>query len=1730
MAPLGLLTAVVSVIRVCGSASLRAFIGRAQESSGVAEIEVLSCTSATTGELFNARGGIARVFGTPQILEVVVTKPNDPDKPEFEVKTLQKAESWAEVKPGQGRVLGVNKQWTAESNEESEALLESLECQPNHRSPNLSLNVGIARIPQVVTYLAATFGMVLQTGVLIFAILTTHPKFVHQFTDSEESGSRPSYGLPFTLTGTILVCTGMFFCAYIIEQCTEEVVYKRSKKQPSKVYWVQPGNQKIGDQVFDSFIRESDEYENLPRYIISTRSHKKSNRPILLGIALISSLVGFVLQFVGLRALHSSVIFAQLGATLLMSIIRAMLRMKRSDDASNTVFSKAPKENRDQPSMNPEPGIELETTNSEKIDPEMIEPWREKPEVLHGHELDLLAMKICKVDMVFLGAAEGAKIVFGIDWTETQKVHLNRCAELANIEYHNLEPSTHNLLKSEPGPVLEFVPEIVPELLSQPELEPVTDQEPDSEPESKESESESESELKMEGVPALRPQVLLAVREISLEGPQDDALLDVRRQLAQLAKWPNFEVRNVASSLKSAIDGTLEVISPTINALSGKNECFWPVFARSITFEIPRKQETKNIKMKLTKSEGTSLWQADREELEALVGLWALSIHRGNCLEGKELQKARGLIDHLPNGPNPRPRPHKFYEESVRLLFTLDGGNDTSTTAEQRISSAKRWCNIWVTRRSRVTEKFRYIPDEDKREPLYGNNWAGTHVFGYSKGRGTFPGHSLVAQISNNSLFDSSSIRLCAHDIFCFFLEALVRAIDGIDIGGITEVRPIVNQEDIVLFQNTIVEGIADLFQSSGLGTREDAYLCIFPVLLKTNKMPSASGIVTAVIDRAEAYRSQGQWSKAFEILEWLCYDYLQPTPYKAANLQLNSPCAETSLGDLCYAAIREKDDDVIRLGFESIRRMLQSDIDPRFSRQYGQIGLQICKDHDSLVFQRYRSLLQNACTNLKSFVEIYGDLELQNPNRLACWAERGQTAVIRYILGQGANSADVLNGIYDREHRKGRTAIHYAVDDENIEMVRVLLNAGVSIEVWDRRGMSPSYIAADNGHSKILEMLIRYDLNAVRITAINLHRHFGGFSLLMAAVAGDHIKCVEQILKALPLSVNLRSHNGDNALGVACRDSRENSAAVISTLLEHGCDARNQNRDGGTALHIAVERAFELAVSLILSSGAVIDINAQNSEGDTSLHLAMSSGSKDIVKLLVKAGANPTIRNKTGDTALLTAIKAGLPSSHENVEALFCSGIWIFGGKFDESISEAFVAAAFQNHSEIVEFFLENTYDTNLTYSASFFKKALQDCEHGNNVVESAMILKQLGRSVKWGNIRESKDPNKAPQLPTCLVAADEGSTELLSLNQDGYVVYYNSKDRDGKTALHFASAYGILWLISELVQKGASPLACDDFQRVSLHYIGDWMPIETSEDEISSMLELLCGGVPGRRIFDYHDKEKQTPLYRVIDRYWRGDSVRDRGYNRSQERLAKRLLEMGANPNGLKGGPCPLEAATRLNKVEMVQLLLKEYRADVNYRLEGFPTLLHQVVADTWVDIRIMGILLEYKADVNATLENRVTPLTYAFSIWHHTDTESSYEDFTGSKKLFEKIESLLSYGAHVTEINYCHKCALGEGLLGEFIDDLLSPQKSDLVCRTDEKLPRIIKLLLAAWKNKNPEKVKEDAMKELGGKVVWSGGGVWEDYEGINFCALGILPKSLFETSSEIEPPDQNIEGNP
>lgn len=140
-----------------------------------------------------------------------------------------------------------------------------------------------------------------------------------------------SYAFPLYLIGTTLLFIGMFFCAFILERSSKEYYFKAEK--PSKIYWLQPGNQHVGDQVFNAFlaVKEgpgSSMSKNL-RYIKSTRDQRFDRKYLEIYSTITSTIMGFIFQFVGLRGLHASVILAQLGSTFLMAIIRTCLRTER---------------------------------------------------------------------------------------------------------------------------------------------------------------------------------------------------------------------------------------------------------------------------------------------------------------------------------------------------------------------------------------------------------------------------------------------------------------------------------------------------------------------------------------------------------------------------------------------------------------------------------------------------------------------------------------------------------------------------------------------------------------------------------------------------------------------------------------------------------------------------------------------------------------------------------------------------------------------------------------------------------------------------------------------------------------------------------------------------------------------------------------------------------------------------------------------------------------------------------------------------------------------------------------------------------------------------------------------------------------------------------------------------------------------------------------------------------
>ncbi|KAM0510951.1 hypothetical protein ACHAPE_010382 [Trichoderma viride] len=324
MAPIGIISTVTAVIRLCGNSTLRAFIGKAQEGESTVEAELCTSTSPDVCELFD-KGGITRVLGRPDIMEIVYLPEKLKTEPRFHLFTQYLKNNTQ------------NSCWSKISKRSRDAGSDSANSDSNHLEfapkPNISLNVGIKRQSTMILYIVAALGFILQSGVIVFAGIG--PWLLDWNAQKLSSEASQDYAPGIFIAGTVTLCLGVWSCAVLVGQTTDERSYERGD-DPSRIYWLQPGRQVVGDQTFHSFIY-SDERKPLNTWTSSTKIPQKTY--FVTYIAVSSVVIGYIAQFIGLRGLNAWISIAQLAITLVMSILRGALGMQRLNNNDNLIQS-----------------------------------------------------------------------------------------------------------------------------------------------------------------------------------------------------------------------------------------------------------------------------------------------------------------------------------------------------------------------------------------------------------------------------------------------------------------------------------------------------------------------------------------------------------------------------------------------------------------------------------------------------------------------------------------------------------------------------------------------------------------------------------------------------------------------------------------------------------------------------------------------------------------------------------------------------------------------------------------------------------------------------------------------------------------------------------------------------------------------------------------------------------------------------------------------------------------------------------------------------------------------------------------------------------------------------------------------------------------------------------------------------------------------------------------------
>ncbi len=222
----------------------------------------------------------------------------------------------------------------------------------------------------------------------------------------------------------------------------------------------------------------------------------------------------------------------------------------------------------------------------------------------------------------------------------------------------------------------------------------------------------------------------------------------------------------------------------------------------------------------------------------------------------------------------------------------------------------------------------------------------------------------------------------------------------------------------------------------------------------------------------------------------------------------------------------------------------------------------------------------------------------------------------------EAANGADV-NQV---DAASGRTALHWASNQGQTEVIAFLIEKGVNVEAIERTGKTALALAAEAKQTAATKALLAAKAD------VNHRDQLGGTPLTWAAGLGS-AETVGLLLDA-GAEVNVIDTNGMTPLLWA---SGIGNPETVKLLVGKGADLKQVDTiSGDTALTRAARHGLPETVVILIGAGS--DVNALNREGMTPLLLAAQSGSLEKVQALVKAGADKNAKTRSGMDALAVA------------------------------------------------------------------------------------------------------------------------------------------------------------------------------------------------------------------------------------------------------------------------------------------------------------------------------------------------------------------------------------------------------------------------------------------------------------------------------------------------------------
>jgi len=531
----------------------------------------------------------------------------------------------------------------------------------------------------------------------------------------------------------------------------------------------------------------------------------------------------------------------------------------------------------------------------------------------------------------------------------------------------------------------------------------------------------------------------------------------------------------------------------------------------------------------------------------------------------------------------------------------------------------------------------------------------------------------------------------------------------------------------------------------------------------------------------------------------------------------------------------------------------------------------------------------------------------------------RGQKDAVALLLEKGAN----VNA-----ERKGKTPLEFAGKNEEIaallrekggktgkeikaagsifsaaqsglvDAVKTHLAAGVDVNGKNKGGYTALHLAAKKGHVEVAKVLLeaKADIAAASKsgkTALHYVAYYSGnldlAMLLLDAEAavnakdGENKTSLDYALskKRTEVAELLRSKGGKTTKELAAGGNIFAAAEVgdleaIKKHLEGGADVNAANKQGYTALHMAVRRGQKDAAALLLEKGA--NVNAER-KGKTPLDFA---GKNEEIAALLREKGGKTGKEIKAAGSIFSAAQSGLVDA---VKTHLAAGVDVNGK--NKAGYTALHLAAKKGYVEVAKVLLEAKAD--IVAASKSGKTALHYVAYYSGNLDLAKALLAAAAPV---NVL---DKRKKTPLDYAVSRKNDELVELLLAKGAR-----TGKELRAETDVHYAAANGYADAVKRFIENGGDENGGDKGGYTALQYAAYNGYIEVVRVLVESKADVNAAA----------NKPKKSALHYAAQK--------------GRKEIALLLLDKGADVNALdKAGRTALDIALRYRRTETGELL---------------------------------------------------------------------------------------------------------------------------------------------------------------------------------------------------------------